>query len=143
MSHSANILKIAPLFDAATLAYMSLCRPTVQRKCQSDEILTPLPRKSLCSHYYTLPSSSAIAFIDAAHIVCGAGFTKRSGVRPSVRLSVSTAAMAVGGFAAERHASRSHRSKAAGALWVLRARCRRRHTAANAGSATLSADGGG
>ena len=66
-------------------------------------------------------------------------------VSSSVRLSVpsiySTAAAACNRFAAERLAGRRYRSIAAGAL---RAPCsRRRRSAANAGSVTLTVDGGG
>ena len=62
---------------------------------------------------------------------------------PSVCLSHrSTAATAVGGFAAERTVDRRYRPTAAGA--VLRAPCtRRRLSAANVDSVMLRADGGG
>ena len=62
---------------------------------------------------------------------------------PSVCLSHrSTAAAAVGGFAAERTVDRRYRQTAAGA--VLRAPCsRRRRSATNVDSVMLRADGGG
>ena len=65
--------------------------------------------------------------IETAQIVCGSGSMKRrASVRQPVCLSHrSTAAAACGGFAAERPASR------------------RRCSAANASSVTLTADGGG
>ena len=54
--------------------------------------------------------------IDAARTGCGAGSMKRSSVRLSVSLSRrSTAATAIGGFAAERFAGRRYRSIAAAA----------------------------
>ena len=69
-----------------------------------------------------------------------------SGVRPSVLPSVclshrSEAATAAGGFAAERPAGRRYRLIAASALRAPC--CRRRRSAANAGSVVLRADEAG
>ena len=75
-----------------------------------------------------------------ARCVCGAGSMKRSSVRPSVRPSVcpfvcmshrSTAAAACGGFAAECPVARSGLE--------ISIDSRRRRSAANAGSVTLTA----
>ena len=54
-----------------------------------------------------------------------------------------TAATAAGWFATEHPAGRRYRSIAADAVLQCTQRCRRRLSAANAGSVTLRADGGG
>jgi len=69
----------------------------------------------------------------------GAGFMQLSGVRLSVRLSHPAAARRCCGFAAVGPAARRYRSIAARPA-VSSSRAAARHTAANAGSATLSAD---
>ena len=72
---------------------------------------------SVSSHKIQWGWASAIwqlvSLFDTVHIVCGAGSIKRSGVRPSVSLShQSNAAVACGGFAAERRTRKRYRSTA-------------------------------
>jgi len=72
--------------------------------------------------------SACLVIVGTAHIVCGAGFTKRYGVRPSVRSSMGPKQQThYCRFAVVGPAGRRYRSQ------------QRRAARANAGSATLSA----
>jgi len=88
--------------------------------------------------------------VDAARVVCRAWSTvcyRRMSVRPSVCLSVPSIDSSSGGrqVAAKRLTGKRYRSIAAGAAYqpLNDICCRRRRSAANAGSVVLRAEGRG